>query len=85
VINHGVDREASEAVFNASRDFHALPEEAKHAIALNRAHRGYIAIDTSTDVTIDLAEVTWPNQSASFMMMREDDQANPNVYLSGPN
>ena len=46
MINHGVDREASEAVFIASRDFHALPEEAKHAIALNRAHRGYIAIDT---------------------------------------
>ena len=85
VINHGIDRGASEAVFAASRDFHALPEEAKQAIALNRAHRGYIAINTSTDVTTDLAEVTRPNQSASFMMMREDDRADPDVYLSGPN
>ena len=82
VINHGIDRGASEAVFAASRDFHALPEEAKQAIALNLAHRGYIAINTSTDVTTDLAEVTQPNQSASFMMMREDDRADPDVYLS---
>ena len=85
MVNHGIDRGASEAVFAASRDFHALPEEAKQAIALNRAHRGYIAINTSTDVTTDLAEVTRPNQSASFMMMREDDRADPDVYLSGPN
>ena len=85
VINHGINRGASEAVFAASRDFHALPEEAKQAIALNLAHRGYIAINTSTDVTTDLAEVTRPNQSASFMMMREDDRADPDVYLSGPN
>ena len=85
VVNHGIGRAASEAVFAASRDFHALPEEAKQAIALNRAHRGYIAINTSTDVTTDRAEVTRPNQSASFMMMREDERADPDVYLSGPN
>ena len=85
VVNHGIGRAASEAVFAASRDFHALPEEAKLAIALNRAHRGYIAINTSTDVTTDLAEVTRPNQSASFMMMREDERTDPDVYLSGPN
>ena len=27
VINHGINRGASEAVFAASRDFHALPEK----------------------------------------------------------
>ena len=85
VIKHGTDRKVSEGVFTASRDFHAMPEQDKQAIALNRAHRGYIAINTSTDVTTDLAEVTRPNQSASFMMMREDDRADPDVYLSGPN
>jgi isopenicillin N synthase-like dioxygenase len=73
------------AIFDASRDFHALPEAQKQAIALDRNHRGYIAINTSTDVTTALAEVTKPNQSASFMMMREDAQADPEVYLSGPN
>jgi len=85
VVNHGVDPALRHAIFEASRRFHALPLEAKTAIALNKTHRGYIAINTSTDVNSDLANVTKPNQSASFMMMREDAAADPDVYLSGPN
>lgn len=85
VINHGIDPALRRAVFDAARRFHALPEAAKQAIALNHIHRGYIAINTSTDVNSDLAEVTKPNQSASFMMMREDAAVDPDVYLSGPN
>ena len=85
IVNHGIDPALRAAMFDASRRFHALPDAAKSAIALNDTHRGYIAINTSTDVTSDLAEVTKPNQSASFMMMREDIAAEPEVYLSGPN
>jgi isopenicillin N synthase-like dioxygenase len=85
VINHGIDPALRAAVFDASARFHALPEATKQAIALDHSHRGYIAINSSTDVTSDLAEVTKPNQSASFMMMREDAAADPEVYLSGPN
>ena len=54
-------------------------------VALDDNHRGYIAINTSTDVNSKLAEVKKPNQSASFMMMREDKAQIANVYLSGPN
>ncbi|MEX0285521.1 MAG: isopenicillin N synthase family dioxygenase [Paracoccaceae bacterium] len=82
---HGISPEMRDAVFEASRQFHALPEAKKQAIALDRTHRGYIAINTSTDVNTELAEVTKPNQSASFMMMREDAAADPATYLSGPN
>lgn len=85
VINHGIDPELRASIFAASKQFHGLPEVQKQAIALNKTHRGYIAINTSTDVNSDLAEVTKPNQSASFMMMREDSVADPNTYLSGPN
>ncbi|WP_170574258.1 isopenicillin N synthase family dioxygenase [Ruegeria atlantica] len=85
VINHGVEPLLRAAVFDASKKFHALPERDKQKIALNQRHRGYIAINTSTDVNSDLAEVTKPNQSASFMMMREDAEVDPAVYLSGPN
>lgn len=85
VINHGVPHDLRDAVFLAAKQFHDLPEAEKQAIALNARHRGYIAINTSTDVNSDLAEVTKPNQSASFMMMREDAEADPAVYLSGPN
>ena len=85
IINHGIDPALRAAVFDASKRFHALPEDTKQAISLDQSHRGYIAINTSTDVNSELAQVTKPNQSASFMMMREDVRADPEIYLSGPN
>lgn len=85
VINHGIDAALRAAIFEASERFHALAEADKQKIALNENHRGYIALNTSTDVNSDLAEVTKPNQSSSFMMMREDAKPDPAVYLSGPN
>ncbi len=85
VINHGVPNKLRQAVFAVSKDFHRLAFAKKKLIALNSNHRGYIAINTSTDVNSELAEVTKPNQSASFMMMREDAKTDPEVYLSGPN
>ena len=85
IINHGIDPALRASVFEASKRFHALPAADKQALALDASHRGYIAINTSTDVTTDLAEVTKPNQSASFMIMREDEAADAEVYLSGPN
>ena len=85
VTSHGIDPGLIDAVFAASRQFHELPLADKMKIAVNRAHRGYIPINSSTDVTSTLANVTRPNQSASFMMMREDAAADRSVYLSGPN
>ncbi|WP_224814019.1 isopenicillin N synthase family oxygenase [Hasllibacter sp. MH4015] len=85
IIGHGIDPDLRAAIFEASKRFHALPDAAKQALTIDHTHRGYIAINTSTDVTSDLAEVTKPNQSASFMMMREDAVHDPAIYLSGPN
>ena len=85
VTGHGIDPALTEALFEAARRFHALPLEQKMAIAVDRSHRGYIPINSSTDVNSTLATVTKPNQSASFMMMREDPVAIPEEYLSGPN
>ncbi|WP_424833024.1 isopenicillin N synthase family dioxygenase [Ruegeria sp.] len=85
IVNHGVDPKLCKGIFEASQAFHDLPQSAKQKIALDKNHRGYIAINTSTDVNSDLAKVEKPNQSASFMMMREDASPDPDVYLSGPN
>ena len=85
IINHGIDPALIDAVFAASVEFHALPEDTKMTVELNRLHRGYIPINTSTDVNSKLVDVKKPNQSASFMMMREDAVADPNLFLSGPN
>lgn len=85
LAGHGIDPALTADLFDASRRFHALPLAQKMQVALDGAHRGYIPLGTSTDVTSDLAEVTRPNQSESFMMMREDPGVQSGVYLSGPN
>lgn len=89
VVNHGIDRHLLNSLFDASKRFHALPLADKMKVELNSSHRGYIPIDTSTDVNSTLADVTRPNQSESFMMMREDaaDSApvRQHAYLAGAN
>ena len=89
VVNHGIPPELLHGIFDASHRFHDLDRYAKLAIALDENHRGYIAPDTSTDVTSILEDVTRPNQSESFMMMREDSPDTPAMlrrdYLAGPN
>ena len=89
IINHGIDPSWSRALFQASRDFHALPLAQKMSLSLNENHRGYIPIDTSTDVNSTLARVRKPNQSESFMIMREDSPdslpVTSGAYLAGPN
>ena len=85
IVNHGIEKDLIHQLFQVSKTFHSLPLSEKMKVALDDNHRGYIAINTSTDVNSKLAEVKKPNQSASFMMMREDKTQIANVYLSGPN
>lgn len=86
IVNHGVSGALVERVFAASAAFHALPRKQKMAVALDRNHRGFIPINTSTDVNSKLADVKRPNQSESFMMMREDaPDMQTGAYLAGPN
>ncbi|MEM7685956.1 MAG: 2OG-Fe(II) oxygenase family protein [Pseudomonadota bacterium] len=89
IAGHGVPQDLVAGVFEASRRFHALPNADKMAVALDRNHRGFIPIDTSTDRTSTLADVTKPNQSESFMMMRDAGPGDPDVqagvFLAGAN
>ena len=85
IINHGIEKTLIEQLFQVSKKFHSQPLSEKMRVALDHNHRGYIAINTSTDVNSKLADVKKPNQSESFMMMREDKSELPDVYLSGPN
>lgn len=89
IVNHGVPPDVLSGLFEASRRFHAQTIDEKLTVELNDSHRGYIPINTSTDVNSSLAEVRRPNQSESFMVMREDAAtALPvlqNAYLSGAN
>ena len=89
ITGHGVADSVIAAAFDASRRFHDLPLSEKQAIAINRWHRGYMALATSQIVTSRVAEATHPNQSESFMMMHELAPDDPDVVagrpLAGPN
>ncbi len=86
-INTGLDPALLDAVFAASRRFHALPPQAKRAIAMNAFHRGYMAPNTSLIETSSVARVTRPNYSESFMLMHEVSAHDPRfgTPLNGPN
>ncbi|MCB1744205.1 MAG: isopenicillin N synthase family oxygenase [Gammaproteobacteria bacterium] len=87
VSNTGVDPALVAATFEASRRFHAMPDEAKHALAINAWHRGYIAPASSTIRSSSVAEVKRANLSDSFMVMHEVSPDDPRYGqpLQGPN
>lgn len=89
VVGHGVAPDLVDGVFEASRRFHALPAAEKAAIAINDAHRGFIAMASSTIVTSSVDEVRRPNQSESFMVMHDQAEDHPDrlagLPLAGPN
>ena len=60
VVNHGIPSSLVGQVFEASRQFHGLPIETKMLLELNHLHRGYIPINTSTDVIQNLKILKTP-------------------------
>ena len=89
LIGHGIPQLLVDGVFAAAQTFHALPLASRMAIELNELHRGFIPINTATDRKSTVANVRQPNQSESFMMMREAGVGDPDVlagaFLAGPN
>jgi len=69
--NIGVPQPLVDALFAASARFHAQPEPAKRALAMNATHRGYMAPNSSVIVTSSVATVKRPNYSESLMLMHE--------------
>lgn len=87
IANTGIDRTLLDGVFSASRLFHALPGDAKSAVAINRFHRGYIAAKAQLFRSSSVAQVTRPNLSESFMSMHHVPPDDPRfgTPLNGPN
>jgi isopenicillin N synthase-like dioxygenase len=91
VVNHGVPQASIDAVFEASARFHALPDAAKAAIAVNRFHRGYLGFATATDRASSIEAAAHPNFSESFIKLHEPAQGAPRApgdrggRLDGPN
>ncbi len=85
VSGHGIPAGAIDALFDASRRFHALPQAAKDAIAVNRHHRGYIASGTATDRASSVEAATRPNLSESFIKLSDPPPGRKAWPLDGPN
>lgn len=87
VKNLGVDPALLDAVFDASRRFHAMGREDKNAVLMNEWHRGYMPPKTSLIETSTVAKVTKPNFSESFMLMHDVPQDAPEYGdgVNGPN
>ena len=87
ITNTGVPQELMDDIFAASARFHAQPQAAKDALAINMHHRGYMAPKTSLIVTSSVAKATKPNNSESLMVMHEVPESSPRFGepLQGPN
>lgn len=85
--NIGVAPALVDGLFAASSRFHAQPEAAKRALAMNATHRGYMAPNSSLIVTSSVANVKRPNYSESLMLMHEVDPEDPRfgTEVHGPN
>ena len=85
--NIGIPQAQVDALFAASANFHAQPESAKTALAMNATHRGYMAPNTSLIVTSSVATVKRPNHSESLMLMHEIAENDPRhgTEVHGPN
>ena len=85
--NIGVSQPLVDGLFAASARFHAQPEAAKRALAMNATHRGYMAPNSSVIVTSSVANVKKPNYSESLMLMHHVDPADPRhgTEVHGPN
>jgi isopenicillin N synthase-like dioxygenase len=85
IANHGVSQAVIDSAFAMSAAFHARPLAEKQRIAINHAHRGYMAMASSVIVTSSIEKATKPNLSESFMLMHEVEPGRETGPLDGPN
>jgi isopenicillin N synthase-like dioxygenase len=84
VGGHGVDQRLVDAAFARTAAFHALPEAAKAALAINRHNIGYMASRASMQRSSTVHKATKPNLVASFFMKRERAADAPEVLADLP-
>lgn len=84
ISNHGVAQALIDAAFQASRDFHALPLDAKQALALDSNNLGYLPMNASMQKHSTVHKATKPNQNESFFVTHERGPDHPDVLAPRP-
>jgi isopenicillin N synthase-like dioxygenase len=79
-----VPEAAIERCFAESRRFHALPLEAKSALALDQNNIGYLAMNASIQRHSTVHRATRPNQNESFFVSHDRAPDHPDVLAEKP-
>lgn len=79
VRNHGVPEELIDEVFEAARQFHAQPLEAKLAMRFNEHNMGYMPMRGSTTRMNALGTIYKPNANEAVFLKRELPEDHPDV------
>jgi isopenicillin N synthase-like dioxygenase len=84
IAGHGVDQALVDAAFAQTEAFHAQPDAAKAALAINQHNIGYMASRASMQRSSTVHKATKPNLVASFFMKRERSPDAPEVVAGLP-
>jgi len=84
LAGHGVSPRIVQAVFAASREFHALPLEQKMALKLNENNIGYLPVNQSMQRASTVHKATRPNFNESFFISHERGADHPDVVAGAP-
>jgi isopenicillin N synthase-like dioxygenase len=79
IENHGIAPELVERTFQESVRIHALPDERKAEIRIDRHNIGYMGVNQSIQKHTDLGKATRPNYNESYFIKRERTPDDPDV------
>lgn len=84
LAGHGVPQALVDAAFQASREFHAMPMDAKMALKLNENNIGYLPVNQSMQRHSTVHTATRPNYNESFFISHDRGADHPDVLGGTP-
>jgi isopenicillin N synthase-like dioxygenase len=84
LAGHGVPPAVIDDAFAASREFHAMPLEAKRRLAINENNIGYMGVNESMQRASTVHRATRPNFNESFFISHDRSAGHPDVLAGLP-
>jgi isopenicillin N synthase-like dioxygenase len=84
LAGHGVPQALIDGAFAASREFHAMPLDAKLALGINENNLGYLAVNQSMQRHSTVHKATRPNYNESFFISHDRGADHPDVGTGTP-
>jgi isopenicillin N synthase-like dioxygenase len=84
LAGHGVPQAVIDDAFAASREFHAMPLDAKRALKINENNIGYLAVNESMQRHSTVHKATRPNFNESFFISHDRGADHPDVVAGTP-